>query len=312
MVFYPKIFLVKLIITFVDNNNFYYKIKNKLPNLKTISIQNGLRPEYFFCELSKNKELKSDYILTWGDEIAKKYKENINTQTITIGSFYNNFIKKYKKKRNSVAFISSGYGMNKVQMRIFSGTNKNKFFMEANKYFSAEKILVPKIYEYCKKNNLEFEVIGRCEKNAKGSYWSRPDKEHKFYKDILSDGNFKYHEKNDAYSCYQIADESKLSISIYSAFGLEALARKLRIVFFNIRDFSTDHKSLNLFWPAKISDRGEFWTNSMNETEVKRVLNYALFAKEEDWNNSIKKVIPSLINFDADNSIFVKLLNKLL
>ena len=48
--------------------------------------------------------------------------------------------------------------------------------------------------------------------------------EKKFY-DNLKDFNYKFLDSNGFNKIYQIADSSSVSVSIYSAFGLETLAR---------------------------------------------------------------------------------------
>ena len=60
---YLKYTNCKTIITFIDNNINFYKIKNYIKNIRTISIQNGLRTEFFFNDLKDEKNLKIDFFL---------------------------------------------------------------------------------------------------------------------------------------------------------------------------------------------------------------------------------------------------------
>ena len=177
-------------------------------------------------------------------------------------------------------------------------------------YFAPEKRLLPQLLSYCTKNNYQLEIIG--DRVDIGDEKNKKEKEFEFYKEILSSNDFVFHPHNKNYRCYQIADEVDLVVNIYSAFGLESIARNTRTVIFNLRDKCTKNESMTLMWPGKFSSKGDFWTDSTEEDEVTRVLNYALLAKEDDWNNSIKKIIPSLIYFDQNNKIFTQFLNKLL
>ena len=45
----------KIIISFIDNNVFFYKLKNYFPGIKTVVIQNGLSTQPFFEKIKKNK-----------------------------------------------------------------------------------------------------------------------------------------------------------------------------------------------------------------------------------------------------------------
>ena len=58
---------------------------------------------------------------------------------------------------------------------------------------------------------------------------------------------------------YNLSDISTVNISIYSAFGLECLARGNRTVILNVRDLITKIDSLKVFWSTrKIKDKGFF------------------------------------------------------
>ena len=305
---YIKTTRCKLLVTFIDNNPFFYTIKNHLPHLKIISIQNGMTQKSIFDTFKKFQNLQSDYIFTFGETIAKKFKEFIKTETIVIGSLRNNdnLVSKVKEKRKSIAFVSTGYS--KKNNYIYIDLN-NK--LKSDFYYAPEKRLLPKLHSYCIKNKYQLEIIGAPtdlvdEKNKK------ENDEFEFYKKILNSNDFVFHPHNKNYRCYQIADEVDLVVNIYSAFGLESIARNTRTVIFNLRDQCTKNESITLMWPGKFSSKGDFWTDSTEEDEVTRVLNYALLAKEDDWNNTIKKIIPSLIYFDKSNKIFTQFLNKLL
>ena len=44
---YIKICNPKILITFIDNNLIFYKLKKYFPNIYFISVQNGIRTKYF-------------------------------------------------------------------------------------------------------------------------------------------------------------------------------------------------------------------------------------------------------------------------
>ena len=77
---YIRICSTKILITFIDNNILFYKLKNYFPKIYFVSVQNGIRTKYFFQKLTKEKNLKCDYILTWGSKIAAEYRKHIESK----------------------------------------------------------------------------------------------------------------------------------------------------------------------------------------------------------------------------------------
>ena len=291
----------EIIISFIDNNIFYYQLKNLFPQKKIILIQNGMRTEFFFKNLSKSKDLKVDHLLTFSNFYSKKYRQNIEGDLITIGSFKNNLIeKKNLTKDNSIAFISSG-PLTKKNMNIFREIN-----LENKIYFEPEKKLLPIIAEFCNENKMTLKVVARSKEIKHMNY------EKKFYDEILKNYDYNFVDSNGYEKVYHIADTSSVSVSIYSAFGLETVARGNRTIFFNVRDKATNFESLNLFWSEnKLKEKGNFWSDEINRSEVFRVLNYALKSKDSEWENSLKEIIPLIIFSDPKNKIFIDLLKKL-
>ena len=178
---YIKIVKPKLIISFTDNHIFLYELKDFIPDIKVLTIQNGIRNESLFRNLeNSSKKLKADLIMTWGNNISQIYKKFIDTKTITIGSFKNNLIKKKDlQKKKTIAFISTGYERENNLIEI----SKNKYVPESE-YYKPEKKLLPILSKICKEKNFTLEIIGRCGHDSK--------KEKLFYKDIIGHDNFNY------------------------------------------------------------------------------------------------------------------------
>ena len=87
---YIKTSECKILLTFNDNLTWYYKIKQHLPYLKVISVQNGYRNKYFFKRKRKNRKPIIFLLLV---KVIQNYKI-IKTKTIENGSFKNNLFKK--------------------------------------------------------------------------------------------------------------------------------------------------------------------------------------------------------------------------
>ena len=72
------------VITFIDNTEYFYKLKKYNPNIYFISIQNGWRDQILFEILKKNistnNRLESDYLFCFGEAVGFQYSQLINTK----------------------------------------------------------------------------------------------------------------------------------------------------------------------------------------------------------------------------------------
>ena len=296
---YIKIVNPKIIISFTDNSIFLYRIKNFFPKIKILVVQNGMRNNIFFNTLKADKTLKSDVIFTWGKNITEKYKKYIKTKTIILGSLKNNQIRKNrKKKRNSIAFISTGYEIKNNYIEI----SKTKRISD-NYYYKPEKILLQMIYKICKEKKIDLEIIGRCREDRR--------KEKLFYETILGRNKFRYYPQGDK-TCYLVSDKARLSINIYSAFGLETLARGNRCCFFNVRGKYCKEKSISCFWPKFNKNKGKFWSDQITLKEIRRVINFGLVSSDDEWKQASKNIYPNLISYNKNNKLFNQTIKKFL
>ena len=287
---YIKTSECKILLTFNDNLTWYYKIKQHLPYLKVISVQNGYRNKYFFKSLEKEKKLKADYIFTFSKSYSKLYKKIIKTKTIENGSFKNNLFKKIKnkKKDNSLLFIASGYEKKYEVSRGYK-----------SELFKPDTVLVKNLYLYCKKNKIHFEIAGKT--NEK--------KEYEFYKKILNNGEFKFHYRNNDRNLYFLSDRKLAIASSHSTFGIESLARGNRTAIFNNkRKLMKGH--YDIFWYLKMAINGVFWSSKSDLKEVSRILNFVIYSKEKKWNDRTKKTINKLLFFEYGNPKLKKKLNR--
>lgn len=297
---YISIVKPKIIISFTDNSIFLYKIKNFFPDIKILTIQNGMRDNIFFESLKKDQTLKADIIFTWGKNISETFKKHIDTKTFVIGSFINNQIKNIEKNtKNSISFISTGYERINKSQQI-----SDKKFVPDYKYYQPEKNILPILLEICKEKKMKLEVIGRCQGEDS-------DNEKNFYEKILGKDNFDFYPQGDKV-CYHVSDESRLSINIYSAFGLETLARGNRCCFFNVRGKYCKEDSISCFWPGNFPKKGEFWSDEDTKEEIKRIVNFSLESEESKWKEVVKKIFPDLIDIDANNLTFRRNIKNLL
>ena len=138
------------------------------------------------------------------------------------------------------------------------------------------------------------------------------DKEKLFWNKKLEGINFNFIPQSDTRNTYQIIDEAKLLISIDSTLGYESIARGNKICVFSVRGNKYPYNSSKFGWPANLNDKGFCWTNSVEYSEFKRVLEDTYAISEKDYfMNKAKNIIPDQMIFDEDNKIFQKIIKAL-
>lgn len=301
LVEYIKYTNCKTIITFIDNNINFYKIKNFVNrNIQTISVQNGLRTGYFFKDLKNNKNLSTDFFLTFNDFYSNEYKKSIKGHFINTGSFKSNEIKTVKQNNNELVYISSGPEDLNRPMQIY-----NNIKIDSKKYFYPETILIKTIEKFCRLKNLNLKILGRArnEKSEKIEF--------AFYQSLLQKNinNDYYSFKNKKKNSYEICDQAKICVSIYSALGLEILSRYCKTVIFNFRSKATEIKNLNIFFPMQVKDNGEFWTSIIEEKNIFEKLEYVYNLNNNEWRHILNKSeFIKLLGRDEGNKNFLKIL----
>ena len=97
-----------IIITLIDNDIDFYRLKKYFPDKKFIAIQNGYRtePKKKFL-IKKNEKLQCDIIFCFGKQNINYYKSFVETKVIVLGSLKNNLIlrKNLKKKKYSYIYF---------------------------------------------------------------------------------------------------------------------------------------------------------------------------------------------------------------
>ena len=103
---YIKCVNPKILLTLIDNDSLFYKLKKLFPDTKTVIIQNALRTlrnDDVLSDLKKLKtlSLKADYYFCFNRKIGSIFNSFLDCKVVPIGSFRSNFnqrkkiIKKY-------------------------------------------------------------------------------------------------------------------------------------------------------------------------------------------------------------------------
>ncbi len=307
---YAEVFVLytrpKLIVTFIDNNPLFYELKSKVPDIVTMFVQNGFRGEIgdIFGYLQPKESYSVDYMLTFGNDIGKKYSEYIKGNYLPIGSFKNNkTIKKSIESRNDCLLFISQY--------IAPSNNQSEpFFKEQDgsvyhwdQFYEAELLLLPFLKEYCLKNHLSLKVCGRSKKEDQD--------EINFYRTYFDGLNWSM-TSNEAIS-YEIIDSNDLIVFVDSTLGYEALARGKKAAAFSARCKSLRNNSYRFGWPGDFPEDGSYWTNRMDTSVFEEVLDYLRGVSEEAWRMELERSgFSNLMEFDSGNTKFMQLVDQIL
>ncbi|AVV48775.1 LA_1612 family putative O-antigen biosynthesis protein [Leptospira santarosai] len=299
----------RLILTFIDNNPKFYKLKELHPNAITMFVQNGFRGEIgdVFGYLNRKENYNVDYMLTFGSDIGEKYSQYIKGKFVPIGSFKNNIISKKNKKslKNDVIVFISQYisPPKKNGEPFFLEPNGSKYYWE--QFYEAEYLLLPFLKEYCFNKNLSIRICGRSK--------TYDASEFNFYKSFFEGLDWSMATYDTPTSSYELIDSANLIVFIDSTLGYEALARGIKTAAFPIRCRSLKNESYKFGWPGYFSDHGPFWTNDQDSEIFKKILDHLTEISSEDWKRELHQSgFFRIMNFDPENLKFIDLLRKIL
>lgn len=280
----------KILITLIDNDLLFYKLKIIFPKIKTIMIQNALRTLQKEDILSQSKILKKknlavDYYFCFNKAIGEKFRLFLNCIVVPIGSFRSNFhIKKTKKKKYDYLYISV------YRFHVKNAPEDIIFFKNLEKYLL--------------KKNKTLTILG--------SQSFHQSDEYKFYKNIFKNVNLNFIARSQKRNTYKILDQSNISINIDSTAGYESLSRSNKVGFFCIRGNKHPFHSLKFGWPNLIKNKGFFWTDKNNYMELERVLNYLTKTNDEQFMKKNRKTINIVMKKNEGNKKFSRYINKLI
>lgn len=278
----------KLIITYIDNNPAFYELKKLFPQIKFISIQNGIK---LSTDLSifKKKSYCCDYFFIFNDFYKKYFSRVIKSNFISHGSLKMNYIKKQNyKKKNKVLFISQ------------TG-------VQSNYLDQTEKILIKKIFEICKHESIGFNIL--CKKNVKNLIIN----EIKDIKpiDIL--------ESKSTLASYNYIQKYNLKIFMNSTLGFEALSIGEKCISFPLGSIKKDKIRFNLNkkiekfgYPSIMPNEGYCWLNNFDTEKLKEKIIYLFNLNRLQWNKMhTKEMKNKMMIYDNNNSKLKKILKKI-
>ena len=289
----------KFIISFTDYDYFFFTLKEYFPEKKVIIFQGSYRSHITLNDQRKKlekinklnkKKLKIDFFFIYGKALKKYYQRLLKTNFIFCGSVRNNLIrKKFKKDKNCLVIISH-----------FT-THLDIYRTRYHKVINSLKI----IEKYCKLNNLKLVVFGR----AKTKFQSE---EIEFYDDVF-DNDYKYFPSlikkfPDRESLhYENSEKYNFFLNFTSTLGYEFATKGKRVAFVYGSLIQKPNRQLRFGYPQKITRSGYYWTDTLKEKEIFRIIDFIRKVDEKKWKILIKKNIRPILDFDPENKMIKKI-----
>ena len=284
----------KCVITNVDNNIFFYKIKS-LVNYKvtTVSIQNGLGDKSILKNL-KNHE-GCDYIFTFSESYSNIFRKYVkNAKCIVIGSIKNNLYQfSATTKKHQVTYISNYTPppKNNVNEVIFYDNERQVKWID---FYYDEIQLIKNIAMTCQLLKLNLTICGRT--------FNENNNEFIFYQDLLQDTEWTYISRScdSIFSSYDIVMNSKLVLSLDSTLGYESLSRGIKTVFFPHRVSFGENGTNSFGWPSYFPPSGKIWTNSKNFDNLHSLIVDTINLNELEWGIIANNISNEIIKYDSE------------
>jgi len=307
---YIKYVKPQVIITYVDNDLFFYRFKNHFQDSTTIVVQNGHRGEDFFYSLRNYKKHnpEADYIFVFSENYKKLFSKSIKAKIIVAGSIKNNSVPINKTKRSKSLLFISNFVYQDLYFNFGDRNYLKRKSYSFDEYHQSENQLIPIVAKYCKENNLEF---GICAKS--NIFDNEATKiEHDYYKSLISiDLKWSFFPSENTIKTFNLIDEFSAIIFIDSYLGYEAMARKKPVAAITIRDEAFKVESgRNFGFPEKLMNQGLFWTNSFDINHIVKIMDFVTNVSQNDWEKAYKEYHDKVAGYDFNNKQLFDLINK--
>jgi surface carbohydrate biosynthesis protein len=314
-----------VVITGVDSNPVFYRLKHRLPGVVFIAVQNGIRGsgsprqsgDLWSALRSPNSPHPSvDIVATFGTAHSRQFREHIDCQTIEIGSSRSNAIPLSRKSgpqlRRQIALISNFSGLphiglfpdgNVAETAMFLGTRQ----VSAREYFAADAQVAAILARICQRQGWDFNIVGRRNESFPS--------ERRFFEFACEGLPFTFIAKSFEESSYLTLDHADLVVSIDSTLGYEMISRGQRVLFIQARAEllgGPESKQFSFGFPGSYPKEGPFWTSKLDLSEISSRLNSMLGLTFDQWREASCFATSELMVSDPNNGKLSALLDSLL
>ena len=295
----------RLILTFIDNSNAFYKISKLFPTCQTLFLQNGIRAKTaeIFSDPASIDRYHVDYMLVHNEDMGRYYCQYISGKSVVVGSLINNLVhQKVNSSPSDIVFIS--------QWRPRSVNNDMMYTPTAGVYicweqfYEAEVVALKFLAGWAKRNAKTIKICAVSE--------SSNGLENEFYATHLAATDWQFIPRRSRSDSYHLVDSADIVVFIDSTLGYEAIARGKKVAGFSSRlsEIPSQHRKFG--WPCDLPDTGPCWTNSRDEKEFERIMNYLNQVTDTAFQTDCAIFLKKLMIFDQDNTRFVSLLKRLM
>ncbi len=291
----------KFIISMIDNNVGFYRMKQEFPKIKFILIQFAWRQNIKTRIISKNEintksKIKNviDFFIVFNESLKKEFQQVIKSKYLVFGSFTSNSFKiNNKSLRYKYVIIGQNTSLD-FNKKMPEGRTVGEFYKPDLDFYKA-------LCDYIIKNrNEKVYILGKSLFNEGAM---------DFYDNLLGKGN--YHYINRSGYSYDVLNKSKFIFGTTSTLLYEALSRGKRVGIFSHKSKIKYFKNTAFGWPTKFKKRGPFWTDSIQDKEIDRIVNYLENTPEKIWKKTIKIKFDKVLKYDQNNSKFLKFAKKI-
>ena len=282
---YFKFVSPKLVITFIDENPGFFKLKNLYKHCKYISVQSFFKKKYFFKYIKnykiKNKDyiFYSDYIFILNKSEFSRYSKSIKGKIFYLGNVYNNYYFNNNNKidTKSLIFISSW-----------------KYENRKSPNFKRFTVLFNNLCNYCKRNNLKLFFLSKDNK-----------KYEKDYREIFKSNQWIYIPRTSSKNTYKIINKYHFFISDISTLAYEAFAKNKRIIVFPPKKFP--YEGYNKNYP----NNGPFWSTQCDFKNLSKKINYVRKLPNKKWTKLKNYYSKEFIFYSKQNFLLKKYIKKI-
>lgn len=312
-----------VVVTMEDNNPLFYRISAACPSVRTIAVQNGRRDNFasspeggFFDELTRLRDSTGVYVDTlciFGSAILPLYSTALGSsgyrKACVTGSLRNNAVApSLSNGKPRVLYVSSmpnfELGSDPKSERTLAYYHGTPITYQDN--WSWEAAVVREAARFARRHDREFVVLGKRS--------SRHTGERSHFEMLLKNQNFSFCPAENQTSSYRAVQPSDVVIAVDGTLAYEMLGRGIRVGFASARLTAAglEHfKDCNFGFPMELEDRGPFWTNQAEPSEVHRILNFLTSSNDQEWSSISSELRRQLMAYDQMNHTFCELLHEL-
>ena len=301
-----KIVSPKIVITFIDNDELFYTISSQHSFITSILVQNGWRGGSgdVFSRLIEDDKRFVSYMFVFNNCIGQKYSEYLKGTAIVLGSFKNNYFLSdqiFRRTKDRVIFISQFRKETSGPMYVdIKGRD-----VSWKDFFKCDELVVLWLMEWCAHNKKKLMICGGGGEDLSEYCW---------YKSILENyiGLWEYFPKNKMFDSYGLVHDSEVVVTIDSTLGYEAFGAGKKTAFMTGRGRCLDDQEMKYGWPGMYPDKGKFWSNFPERSELFRIMDYLKDVSVEEWRMVCEEYGKDIMCCDPGNNAFKKLISKIL